>query len=189
LEKILDAPTAGPLPWSPAVGIGEESDQELPLGNLRAIVAVGPGGVIGLHGRIPWHLPEDLRHFRRLTVGHTVIVGRKTLQSLGRPLPERENWVLSRSLPAAEGCRVLHSREELLAALKDADPGRQFWAMGGGEIYRQLLPLCVEVVCTEVFLPCSGDTFWEMPPDFVRGKLLLESAGFTAYLWQRKTRK
>ncbi|MDR3117650.1 MAG: dihydrofolate reductase [Puniceicoccales bacterium] len=155
-------------------------------GNLRAIVARDRNGVIGHGGRIPWHLPEDLRHFRRLTLGHTVIMGRKTWQSLGRPLAERENWVLSRSLPAAANCRVLRSREELLAELDAAGAERQFWLIGGGEIYGQLLDMCSEVICTEVFMHCCGDTILPMPDCFVRGQLLMETADFAIHRWQRK---
>jgi dihydrofolate reductase len=167
--------------------MGEDTPREIPQENLRAIVAVGPGGVIGRRGQIPWHLPEDLRHFRRLTLGHTVIMGRKTLQSLGQPLPGRENWVLSRSLNAAAGCRLFRSRETLLATVKGADFGRQFWVMGGGEIYRQLLPFCVEVVCTEVFAAHCGDTFLELPAYFSRGHQLLRTADFSIHIWRRRT--
>lgn len=158
---------------------------EVPFDNLRAIVAVDPGGVIGADGRIPWHFAEDLRHFRRLTVGHTVIMGRKTLQAIGRPLPERNNWVLSKTFPETSGLRVLRSLKNFLAALHAAADREKFWVMGGGEIYRQLLPWCVEVICTEIFTSHAGDTFWQMPNYFQRGDLLLRTDDFAIHTWHR----
>jgi len=117
--------------------------------------------VIGRAGALPWHLPEDLKFFKALTLGHPVVMGRKTFESIGRPLPKRRNIVLSRAPAAgssawsAPGIEVMHSPDDLGTL---GLSGRVF-VIGGAEIYRLLLPLCSSVMVTKVHAPCEGDAF------------------------------
>ena len=123
---------------------------------MKAIAAMSLNRVIGAEGKIPWHLPEDLRFFKRATLGHVVLMGRKTYESLGKPLPGRENWVVS-SRPLA-GVRVLHQLEEIA---EPAD-GRDIFVIGGAQLYAALLPTCAELLLTLVKREVSGDVFF--PP-------------------------
>jgi dihydrofolate reductase len=117
------------------------------------IAAVGPAPnnqrIIGDGNRLPWHLPRDLRFFRRVTINHTVIMGRKTYESFGkRPLPKRDNIVITRNLDyIAIGCTVYHSLEEALSAVKDKD---KVFIIGGGDIYRQAMKFADEILLTEI---------------------------------------
>ncbi|WP_034227681.1 dihydrofolate reductase [Actinotalea ferrariae] len=115
-------------------------------------------GVIGRDGTMPWHVPEDLAHFRAATRGHVVVMGRATWDSLPerfRPLPDRENLVLSRrpGLRLA-GARVVASVEEAL----DAVGGRDAWVIGGGQVYRAFEPVADRLEVTELDLDAAGDT-------------------------------
>jgi len=128
---------------------------------VALIWAEARNGVIGHDGSIPWHVPEDLAHFRAVTDGSTVVMGRRTWDSLPprfRPLPGRRNVVVTRQTDwHAEGAVVAHSLEE---ALREAGTGGHSttWVMGGGEIYRQALPFATRVEITEVDLTIEGDT-------------------------------
>jgi dihydrofolate reductase len=124
---------------------------------VSLIWAQARGGVIGAGGRLPWHLPEDLALFRRLTTGSTVVMGRRTWESLPerfRPLPGRTNLVLSRD-PAwtAEGARRAGSVAEVLAAHPD------LWVIGGGDVYAGFLPHAGRLVVTDVDLVVDADTW------------------------------
>ena len=127
---------------------------------LHLILARAANGVIGHQNQIPWQLPEDMAHFRQLTMGHPVIMGRKTWDSLPaavRPLPGRRNIVITRQADwQAEGAEVVHSLEQALAACANS---AQAWVMGGAEIYRQALPLAQQVVVTEIDADFAGDAF------------------------------
>jgi len=127
---------------------------------LALIWAQTTTGVIGGDGDIPWHIPGEQRRFKELTMGGTVIMGRKTWESLPervRPLPGRDNIVVTRRADyAAPGARVVHSVGEALAA---ADPTRQAWCMGGGELYAQMIGLASRLEVTEVDLDAPGDAF------------------------------
>ena len=127
---------------------------------LRLIYARARNGVIGRDGRMPWHLPEDLAHFKRATLGSPVIMGRKTWESLPpvfRPLPGRRNIVVTRQGDwQASGAEVAHSLEQARALCQDAE---RVWIMGGADIYRQALPLAQQVVVTEIGADFSGDAF------------------------------
>jgi dihydrofolate reductase len=149
-------------------------------------------GVIGADGALPWHLPEDLRLFRALTLGSTVVMGRRTWESLPprvRPLPGRRNVVLSSTLdPAAAGVQVARSVDDVLALDED------LWVIGGGGIYRAFLPHADEVVVTEVDAQLPGDTWApQLDQDWVLGVLVpasgwAESTGglrFRVSQWRR----
>ena len=120
------------------------------------VAAVARNGVIGAGGKLPWHLPEDLAHFKRLTLGHPVIMGRRTWDSLGRPLPGRENIVISRK-PGFEaaGASVAGSVEGAIA-LCLGEPVA--FVIGGAEIYAAALPLADGLVLTELDGDYAGDT-------------------------------
>lgn len=128
---------------------------------LVLIAAVARNRVIGLDNKMPWHLPEDLRYFKAQTEGHTVLMGRKTFESLGRPLPKRRNIVITRQSDwQAEGVEVAHSLHEAYAAC--APEGRVF-VIGGAELYRQALPEADTLLLTEMDITPEGDTFF---PEF-----------------------
>lgn len=117
---------------------------------LRAIVVVDKNYAIGRAGQLLVHVPEDLKHFRQTTAGGILIYGRKTLATFpgAKPLPKRENWILTR-YPGEdqEGLRYFTTREELLSAI-EADEERRYWIIGGASVYEQFLDECEEVVLT-----------------------------------------
>ncbi|MCA4132881.1 dihydrofolate reductase [Arthrobacter sp. M4] len=125
------------------------------------------GGVIGKGGTMPWHLPEDLKHFARITTGHPVIMGRKTWQSFPdryRPLPGRTNIVVSRQKgwgqsPEAEGAIVVSSLDEALLESQFAPGFETVWIIGGGEVFRQAVDLADAAVITVIDSEASGDTY------------------------------
>ena len=137
---------------------------------IAIIVAIGPDRVIGQENQLPWKLPRDMKFFRRATLGNTVVMGRKTFESLGcKPLPKRRNIVITRN-PLAHWMNVdvAHSLEEAIEAAKD---DKRIFVIGGGEIYRAALPIADEVYVTEIsdknpnlnlFVAFPGDTFF--PP-------------------------
>lgn len=122
---------------------------------ISLVVAMDEAGTIGRGGALPWRLPEDLKHFRRLTLGKTVLMGRRTWDSLGKPLEGRRNWVLSRD-PAFRpaGAEVFASLEQALAA---HDQG-ELVVIGGAQLYRQALPLAQTLYVTRVHARVEGDT-------------------------------
>ncbi len=124
---------------------------------LSLVAAVADGGVIGSRGRLPWRLPADLARFKRLTMGHAVVVGRRTFQSIGRPLPGRRMIVLSRD-PGfrAPGCTVVSSVEEALA---EAGSGECF-VIGGAAVYALFLPLASKLHITRVHAVVPGDALF-----------------------------
>jgi dihydrofolate reductase len=152
--------------------------------HLTAIVAMTPERVIGRAGTLPWHLPEDLAFFQRMTTGHPVVMGRKTFESLGRPLPRRRNIVLTRD-PAwsAPGVEVIH-RPEDLAHLPGLE-GRVF-IIGGAEIYAAFLPQLADLLVSHVFAEHAGDTrFPEFQSAFPESELLATHAAFEVRRWTR----
>ncbi len=126
---------------------------------LALVVAMGRGGVIGRDGGLPWHFSEDLKHFRRVTTGHAVIMGRKTWDSIGRPLPGRRNIIVSRQLDLEiEGCEVADSLERALEMAREHDTEPRI--IGGATLYVQALPLATRLFLTEVDIDVDGDTFF-----------------------------
>ena len=127
---------------------------------VSLVAAVARGGVIGLAGGLPWRIPEDAQRFRALTMGHAVVMGRRTWDSLPdrfRPLPGRRNIVVTRN-PAwqASGAERASSLNSALALLDDAD---QVFVIGGGELYAEALPLADELLLTEIDAELEGDTY------------------------------
>jgi len=126
----------------------------------KAIAALAENRVIGVDGKIPWRLPEDMKFFREQTTGHTVVMGRKTWESLGRPLPRRRNVVVSRTLAPGEntlpGAIVVNNLNEVDALPMEGD----IWIIGGAEIYAQALPRCAELYLTQVAGNFAGDAFF-----------------------------
>ncbi len=133
--------------------------------NLTAVVAMTPERVIGRAGGLPWHLPEDLAFFKRTTSGHPIVMGRKTYESIGRPLPKRRNIVLTRDTAwLADGVEVI-SRPEDLSSLPGLE-GRVF-IIGGAEIYAAFMPALDDLLVSHVFEAYEGDThFPEFLADF-----------------------
>jgi len=130
---------------------------------VSIIVAAAENGVIGRQGQLPWQLPADLKHFKALTLGHPIVMGRRTFESIGRALPGRTNIVLTGqpAWPAPAGVLVAHSLPEALALAAQQPGGDEVCVIGGGEIYRQALPATQVVHLTEVhtIFP-EGDAFF-----------------------------
>ena len=132
---------------------------------------------IGSGGRIPWHLPEDFKWFKQVTMGQILVMGRKTYESIGRPLPGRQTILLSRQGFTADGVQTVPDVDSLLRRVQD-DP-REVFVAGGGEIYRLLLPWCGEVFLTRVRRVVEGDAFF--PPfesEFRKVGIVLEHPEF-----------
>lgn len=124
---------------------------------ISLIVAASRNGVIGTGGKLPWHLPADLKRFKELTMGHPILMGRKTFQSIGKPLPGRTNIVITRQ-PGFQACGavVAHSLEE---ALRLCEKEAEAFVIGGAEIYKQALPLADRIYLTRINQDFDGDTF------------------------------
>ena len=130
---------------------------------VTIIAVLGRNRVIGKGNRMPWHISDDLKRFKAVTLGHPVVMGRKTFQSIGKPLPGRDNIVITRSHAfAAPGCRVVHSLAEALTAAQGAP---EVFVIGGAEIYAPALPLADRLQLTEVDAAIDGDAYF---PDFDR---------------------
>jgi dihydrofolate reductase len=127
---------------------------------VSLIAAMSANQVIGRDNRLPWHLPADLQRFKQLTMGHTIVMGRKTWESIGRLLPGRRTVVVSRDASLRiEGARVVHSLEQALA---ESAGDEEIFVIGGEQIFRLALPLAHRVYLTIVEIEVAGDTF--MPP-------------------------
>ena len=151
---------------------------------LKAIAAVSRNGVIGRQGDLPWRLSDDLKWFKKITMGHVILMGRKTWESLPGPLPGRENWVLSRSLEPIKGIQVLRSLDEVLVKIG----GGVLFIIGGGELYSLALKDCSELYLTEVNQVVEdGDAFF---PDhlkwFEADETLHECEEFKLRKWVRR---
>jgi len=124
---------------------------------VSAIVAVSRNGIIGLNNQLPWKLPADLAYFKRVTQGHHILLGRKNYQSIGRPLPNRTNLVLTRdSQFSAPGCTLVHSMEQALEIASLAGETELF-VIGGAEIYALALPWTTRLYLTRIEEDFSGD--------------------------------
>ena len=138
---------------------------------VSLVVAASTNNVIGRDGGLPWHLPDDLRHFKRITTGKPLIMGRRTFESIGKPLPERQNIVMTRDPDyAAEGCDVVSSVDEALELAGDAE---EVMIIGGGQVYRDFLSRADRIYMTRVQAEVQGDTLF---PDFDKSAWRLVSS-------------
>lgn len=155
----------------------------MPL-HLTAIVAMTPERVIGRGGTLPWHLPEDLAFFKRTTSGHPIVMGRKTFESIGKPLPKRRNIVLTRDKSwSAPGVEVIHDPADL-ADLPGLD-GTVF-IIGGSEIYSAFLPMLGDLLISHVSESHAGDTvFPEYASQFPKCELIETHDAFEVRRWSR----
>lgn len=125
---------------------------------ISAIVAMSENRVIGRNNQLPWHLPADLRHFKKITLGHPIIMGRKTFTSIGRPLPGRRNIVISRNTQfQAPGCEVFHSTDQALQALNHA---QEIFIIGGAQLFQEFLPRINRLFLTIIHADIVGDAFF-----------------------------
>ena len=149
---------------------------------FSAIAAMSENRVIGDGNRIPWHLPEDFRFFKATTMSHVLVMGRKTFESIGRPLPGRETIVLSRSGFSHPGVQTIASLDQLPALAGD----RQAFVCGGADIYRQALPLCSDLYLTHVKRTVEGDAFFPPFEDlFEPVETLQDNADFRIVRYRR----
>lgn len=139
--------------------MSEDSQQKVKNGGVISLMAaVAEGMVIGKDNDLPWHLPSDLRYFRRMTMGKPVIMGRRTLESLGKPLDGRKNIVLTRQEDyAPEGVDVARSLDEALDIVEGAP---EIMILGGAKVYAEFLPRADRLYLTVVYAPFEGDTFF-----------------------------
>jgi dihydrofolate reductase len=142
---------------------------------LVAIAAIGRNRAIGLANRLPWRIPEDFAFFKETTMGHVLVMGRRTHESIGRPLPGRTTVVLSRSGFAAPGVTVVGSWE----ALGDIEPARTLFLAGGAQLYAEALPWCTELLLTHVDQAPEADAFFpDWTKGFDSGEVLRHGPGF-----------
>lgn len=127
---------------------------------ISFIVAMDENRVIGKNNQLPWHLPEDLKYFKKVTMGHPIIMGRKTFESIGRPLPGRENIIVTRQTSyKQEGCTVLNSIEELLGYCAQNE-SEEYFVIGGAEIFKEILSAADRLYITFIHKEFEGDTFF-----------------------------
>ncbi len=125
---------------------------------LSIIAAIGKNNELGKGNTLLWHMPADMKHFRETTSGHPVIMGRKTFESIGRPLPNRRNIVITRDINyKAEGVEVMHSLEE---TIKQAQSENEVFVIGGAEIYKQAMPFANKLYLTKVDSEAEADAFF-----------------------------
>ena len=150
--------------------------------NYRAIAAMAENRVIGNHNTIPWHLPEDFKWFKKTTMGQTLLMGRKTFDSIGRPLPGRQTIILSRnqlSIPNTQTVNTIESIESV--ATSDT-----IWIAGGAEIYQLMLPKCSDLYLTRVHQRPLGDTFFpEFENHFELATVIESNAEFSIEHWKK----
>lgn len=158
-ESPVPARTAPAPAVEPSAAPGTPARGSAGGQRIVLVAAVADNGVIGRDGDIPWRIPEDLRHFRKVTTGHTVVMGRVTFESIGRPLPNRTNVVITRDPRwSAEGVTVVGSIEDALEAASSA-PG-DVMVMGGAQVYEATLPVADVQILTEVHQTPAGDTYY-----------------------------
>lgn len=159
---------------------------------LSMIVAASENNVIGKNNQLLWHLPDDLKHFKRTTKGHHVIAGRKTFESQGRPLPNRTNIIITRNRDLQlEGCEIAHSLDEAIGMVKDDD---EPFIIGGENIYKQALSKVDRIYLTRVHATFEGDTYfpgldeneWEVVSSEYHGTDEKHEYSFTVYMLERK---
>lgn len=148
--------------------------------SFKAIVAMSLNRVIGKDNKLPWHLPEDLKWFKKITTGHVIIMGRKTWESIGKPLPNRESIVVSRT--DVPGIRTVRSLNEINP---EADP-RDYFIIGGAQLFKEGLPLCSDLFLTLVKSKVDGDVFLGPFEDrFVLKETIQDTPAFSILHYQQ----
>jgi dihydrofolate reductase len=128
--------------------------------SISAIVATAKDNVIGKDNNIPWYLPADLKYFKKTTIGHPIIMGRKSFISIGRPLPKRTNIIITRDpFFMASGCIVVHSLAEAIDVAKE-NGEEEIFIIGGGQIYEQAMPFLHKIYLTEVEVEVEGEIYF-----------------------------
>lgn len=151
---------------------------------LKAIAAMSLNRVIGRGNQIPWHLPEDFKWFKQMTTGNVIVMGRKTFESIGKPLPNRTTIVLSRSGFAHPGVQTIVD----LSQLQPETEPRDIFICGGAQIYTQALPLCSDLYLTLVKRTVEGDAFFPPFEDrFEPTKEIASTTDFTITHYRRRT--
>lgn len=146
---------------------------------INLIVAVSTNNVIGIGGDLPWCLPDDLRRFQQLTTGHPIVMGRLTWESIGRPLPQRQNIVVTRNAEyTAAGCDVVTSPGDAIEiAHRTAGDASELMVIGGSHIYREFLPLAQRIYMTRVHTEVDGDAYFPALKDIEWRETSRESHG------------
>jgi dihydrofolate reductase len=148
---------------------------------FKAIVAMSLNRAIGREGKLPWHLPEELRWFKKMTTGHVIVMGRKTWEAIGRPLPNRESIVVTRAeLPNVRTVR----------SLAEIDPGsdpRDYFVIGGAQLFKEALPMCSDVYLTVVKREVEGDVFLDRFEHlFAEPALVQDKPDFAIWHYERR---
>ncbi len=125
--------------------------------HISLVAAMSKNGVIGNNNALPWHLPEELKYFRKVTLGKPVIMGRKTFGSIGKPLPNRRNIIMTHSTVPIPGCWVAGSIQEALALVQDYE---EVMVIGGAKIYESFLPFASRIYLTIIHQQYEGDTYF-----------------------------
>jgi dihydrofolate reductase len=156
------------------------------VNKFSIIVAMSENYVIGLNNSLPWHLSDDLKRFKEITTGHQIVMGRKTYESIGKPLPNRDNFVLTRNAKLQiDGINVIKSLNDIPSSDKKT------FIIGGGEIYTQLINSCDELLVTKIHCEIDGDAYFPII-DLSVWSLINQSEKFTendleySYLTYRK---
>lgn len=166
---------------------------------IAMIAAVGENGVIGAEGAIPWRLPTDFAHFKRTTLGKPVIMGRKTFESIGKPLPGRTNIVVTRRRDCApDGAVVVHDLGQAISVAQEVaarDGASEVIIGGGGEIYGEAMPLAERLYVTHVAAAPTGDARfpiidpkeWEVAEEVLLARTERDSTDFSVKIYRRRS--
>lgn len=126
---------------------------------ISLIVAMDKNRLIGKENQLPWHIPQDLAYFKKITLNHKIVMGRKTFESIGRPLPGRENIILTRDPSySQEGCTIMHSIDEIMMLSSGSD--EEIFVIGGAEIFKEILSNSNRLYITEIDHEFDGDTYF-----------------------------
>ncbi|WP_175639572.1 dihydrofolate reductase [Metabacillus schmidteae] len=126
---------------------------------ISLLVAMDKHRLIGRDNQLPWHLPQDLAYFKKVTMNHKIVMGRKTFESIGRPLPGRENIIVTRDKAYTQkGCTILHSIEEIIELSSHSKD--ELFVIGGAEIFKEILPVSDRLYITEIDHEFEGDTYF-----------------------------
>jgi dihydrofolate reductase len=151
---------------------------------MKAIVAMTPNRVIGKENQIPWHVPGEQKWFKQITMGHSILMGRKTFESIGRPLPGRRNLVVTRSREI-QGVEIVCDLEKFDPSSYEVN-GKDLFVIGGAEIYRALLPKCDSIYVTMLKQEFSGDTYFPaFETSFELSEVICETSAYDVLRYLR----